>query len=633
MRFLAPQWLWCLAVLPALFWIAILDERRRQREFEKFAQRSVWRTLAPEMDPSARLRKMGLWVASLAFAVLAMSRPQWGTHEESIKTTGLDIMIALDVSNSMETEDVVPSRLKKSKHLIKTLVERLRGDRVGVVAFAASSYVACPLTTDLDYLLETLQIMGPRMVTNQGTDVGIALETARKALERGAEEVNHLSTSNNPVAAEPDPSGHSQPVSLASRIVILVSDGEDHEQGALDAAKALKDTNAKVYVLGVGTEKGGLVPVRDDEGALQGYKKDPSGQAVVSSFKPDALMQVAQAAGGRYWNVTVDEGEVEELLQDMGALNRTEYAERRYLVYEDRFQYPLAIAVLLLLLEISAPIRKARKRLLLGILAVRPAMAVSLFQNSTSIDAYRENERGIQAYKEGRAEEAQKRFGSAQALDPKAPELQYNNGLMQLQQGDAETAARSFDEAARGALSRGDPGLQGKALFNRAEALKKKGDLQEAAKSYLGAIASAERAKDEDLQKDARKNLELMVWEKQKEKQKMKEDKDGKESMDKKEGSDQKDQKGGNEQDKDKKDQAGKDKNDDDQGDQNKPGKDGPKQYADPSKDGRKQQFRSAKLNKEDAERVMSEMSSREKMLQSKLRKQSGNVQRQSKDW
>ena len=628
MKFQSTQWLWLLLGLLPVLGFVLRDERRRQDQLARFADRPVWRALVPELDPRARARKMMAWTGVAAFLILALARPQWGTHEETIKTTGLDIMVVLDVSTSMETEDVTPSRLKKARHFVKSLAEKLRGDRIGLVAFAGSSYVACPLTTDIEYLTEILTIMTPRVVINQGTDVGIGIDTARKALERGAEEVT---TGDAHDAQSPS-------AQAASRVIVLISDGEDQEEGSLQSAKALRESGAKFFVLGVGTEKGGVIPLRDESGNLIGNKKDHKGQTVISSFHPDALMAVANAGGGRYWNLSAGEGELDEILQEMGALNRSEYAERKYLVYEDRFQWPLAIGILIFLLEISLPMRKLKGRAAVGAFASglwlfgqclgTPAEAAELLSKPTSVEAYLENEKGLKAFKEGKIGDAQQKFGTAQALDPTLPELQFNQGVTQMGQGEVEGAARAFEEAARGAMERGDQALQSRSLYNLGGALSKKSDLQGAVRSYLGAIAAAKSAGDKALEEDARKNLQLLIKKREQQKEQEKQEKQEKKDQQKKDQKDSKEQGGDKSQDsKDPKDSKDKDKDKD-------PPKNEPKQYEDPSKT-RKREFKSQKLSKDDADRVMSELSNRERELQAKIKKQNGKPQNRAneKDW
>jgi Ca-activated chloride channel family protein len=484
--------------------------------------------------------------------------------------------------------------------------------------------LASPLTTDRNYLNEILQITGPQAIKSQGTDIGLGMEIARKALERGAEN-SSLSSSDSGATGLPPQS---------SQVVILISDGEDQEDGALAAAKALKERGVKLYVIGVGSEKGGPIPLRDDNGNLIGYKKDRNGQPIVSRFNPGALMKLSQAGGGRYFNASTDEGEVQEMLQDMGALNRTDFAERRIIVYQDRFQYPLLIAVLLLLLEVSLPMRRKKFAegaapgvavffVLGALLGSSQVRADNLSRAMPSLDTYLENEKGVKAFQEGKVAEAQKSFGTAQALNPDLPELGYNQGVIQLQQGDTESALREFGQVAQKAMEKGDSSLAAKSLYNLGQALQKKGDTRGAAQSYLGAIESSRLAKDEKLEQQARKNLELLEAQRQKQKQEQKKEQDQKDQGKQGDKKDQKEEQGKEDQ----KKQPG------DQGKEQQ--KNEPKQFQDTSKNKKQQSFQSKNLTKDDADRVMNELGNRERELQAKLKKQNGTSQKKSnsKDW
>ncbi|OFZ21150.1 MAG: hypothetical protein A2X94_05350 [Bdellovibrionales bacterium GWB1_55_8] len=622
MKFAESQWLWTIAAIPLLYLAALWQEKKRQENFAKFANRGMWPAIAPEAHWRGRIVKIRLLLAAFAFALLALARPQWGTREETIRVSGLDIVIALDVSNSMSVEDVVPSRLQKAKHVVRSFVESLRGDRVGLIAFAGSSYVACPLTNDLDYLLESVSLLNPRSVAGQGTDLGLALETARKAMERGSED---------PQAGELQDE--------ATRVVILLSDGEDHEEQALEAATELMRKGVRLFVLGIGTEKGGPIPLRDENGNLQGYKKERSGEPIVSSFRPDSLMKIATAAGGKYWNVTSAESEVQEMLAELNILERRDYAERTQLIYQDRFQYPLALAILLLLLEITVPVRRITAKTLLWLMVAGCSQLIVSHQalaDSAPIGAYLENQKGLQAFSEGKAEQAKRHFGAAQALDPDNAALRYNQGVIQLQEGDVENGVRALDGAATAAEKSKNLHLLGEARFNQGAALGKAGNLSGAVQAYLSAIDAARKSGDSKLEKDARKNLELLAreQEKQKQQQKQEEKKDEQEKQDKKE-----DQK--NDQKEDQKKQDDKDKDKDKNGEnEKKDQKDEaedknaePQRFKETSKETRQRQFKSVKLSDEDAERVMAELKSRERELQKKLKKQNGNQQRNGKDW
>jgi Ca-activated chloride channel family protein len=622
MKFLEPHWFWALTVLPLIFGAVLWDEKQRRRRFIRFAKESTWKRLAPEIDFSARIRKSTVWTLALVFLVVAMARPQWGTHEETAKVTGMDVMFVLDLSNSMEVEDVVPSRLQKAKHLIKSMADRLSGDRLGLVTFGASASVSCPLTTDSSYMLGVLQMMTPQMVATQGTDIGLGLETARRSMDRGAEET--------PQGTGPQ----------SSHAIVLISDGEDWQDTAMEAARKIKESGMKLYVFGVGSQKGGPIPVRDENGALLTYKKDRKGQPVMSVFQPDALMEVAQAAGGKYWNVSDNESEVDQWLQDVAGLARGELAERKYIVFEDRFQYPLFIAVMLLLLEMTIPARKLLRgsgKLPIGSFLVAMAIFSSLKAqpaHAAPLNAYLDNEKGLKAFKDGDIDQAKKEFGNAQAVVPDSPELEFNEGVVQLQGGDTDTAIQSFHDAAT--RSQGtNPELNAKALYNLGEALTKKGDFKGATRSYIDSILQSQANHDGKLEAEARKNLELLAQEKQKQKQQKKDDQqkqDQKQQQDQQKKDDQSQPKSGDQQNQaqnkpeDKPQDKPQDKKDkkDDQGE-----KDKPEQY----KQNQKQGFHSEKLRPEDADRVMDELRHQERELEAKLKKRNASQQSDGHDW
>lgn len=629
MTFASPMWLGWLLALPALFFLILLDERRRASRFEKFARRELWGKLAPGHDPGARLRKALLWCLALAFGLAALARPQWGTREEVLRLTGLDVMLVLDVSNSMETEDVVPSRLRKARHEIHTLLERLSGDRVGLVSFAASAFLACPLTTDLEYLYDTVELQSPNRVPTQGTDISVGLQAAVNALDRGAE--------NTPAPGSGDGGG------IPSRVVILFSDGEDHEGGADLIAARLKAAGARLFVIGIGTQKGGPVPVRDDSGQLLTYKKNHKGETVISRFHPDILRNLAALGGGRFWNATFDESEISQLVRDLGGLHPGELSEHRYLIHEERFQYPLGIAVLLVFLALSLPLTRrpvpveeptapagGTKGVAGGaacgigwILLLSGAMlggSRAALATGTSMDVYLENKEGVKAYKKGRIEEAMRHFGTAQALDPDSPKLKYNEGLVELQEGKTDQAIQDFKGAARGALGKGDLGLLGRSFFNLGSALGRKGDVPGAIRSYLAAIHSAEKGGDRGLGEDARKNLELLIQQEQRQKQKQQQQQQqqNQQSQQDPDQGRQENQRrnsaqGGGSSPQPRNDQGGSDRSREHQG------PDGQTRYA----DSRPQtSFSSKKLSGGDAERVIEELRNKEQELQARRQKQ-----------
>jgi Ca-activated chloride channel family protein len=617
-RFADPRWLTWLAGVPVLYFLLLWDERRRKKQMEQFADPHVWERILPGHDPGARSTKVLFLCLSLIFAILTLARPQWGMREEVLKTTGLDIMVLLDVSNSMETEDVTPNRLRKAKHWLSTFLDQVPGDRVGVVAFADSGYVAAPLTTDHGYVREVVDLLSPASVTAQGTNIGAALALARKSLERGSEDLLFSPTK-----------------STTTHAIVVLSDGEDHEGQAKQAATDLSKFGIRVFTVGIGTGKGGPVPSRDLKGNLLTYKKDFSGQTVISQLKPDDLMDIAQAGGGKYWTASADERETEELASELSGMSRSEFAERKRLIYEERFQYPLAICLLFLIIEMSVSLTRKREEgqtsaipagatgtmALLALAFLFPSLSNA---NSAGIvdtwEAYQENEVGIDALKRGDFEAARRAFGAAQARDPSVPELEYNQGITQFQEGQVDEAIRRFEGAAQGAQQRRDSKLEAEALFNLGVAQAQKGEKKDALNSYLKALDSAEKARrqagveeESQIEKDLRKNIELLQREdpKQNQQQQQQQQEQQKKDQQQDQSQNQKDQSQGDPDQKDPKDQK--------------------QQRA--QETGRQKRFKSEKLSAEDAERVMAELGNKERELKAKLNQQRGQYGRNPKDW
>jgi Ca-activated chloride channel family protein len=573
------------------------DLRRQQQLLGNWVSPSFWSKLIPGLQPRARTRKAALFSLALAFAILAWARPQWGVREELIQARGADVMLLLDVSRSMDVEDVVPSRMKKAKHWIRSLIDRLGGSRVGVVAFAASSYVACPLTTDLDYLLESIEILGPEAVVNQGTDIGLGLETAVAALERGAEAA----------------SGSEGEADLSSKAVILISDGEDHEEAVAKALGRLEKSHAKLFVLGVGTDRGGPIPVRNEAGQLDGYKK-VGGSPVLSRFDSKSLESIAAKGNGRYWNMSDSEAEIDDIASALGALASSQQQEqRRVRLLIDRFQWPLGISILLFLAELALPLAAlstSGRRTSLGGLMLTVALGLgSSDARATPVGSYWKNRQGVRLFSQENWNSAATRFGDAKSADRDSLEPAYNLGVVQLKKGDAKAAVDTFESSARESAMAGDARMSARSLYNLGAAYEAEQQQGEALRSFARAARMAEIGKDEALALEARKRIQKLQEQQQSQSGK------GKQDQKENQGSDsKKDQQSGQQKQKPE--------------DQNRP-----QRFEDPSVS-RKRPFKSDKMSQEDSERVMAEISAREKALQAKLKKQRGARQATNdKDW
>lgn len=285
-------------------------------------------TLAQRIAPGAGmarpLGRLSLSVFGLALLVLALSRPQCGSRTEVTRRMGLDLVIALDVSRSMLARDVGPDRLTRARLELEALLERLGGDRVGLVVFAGRAFPACPLTSDVAALRVFLRGVGPETVPEQGTGVAAALGTAREILD--AEEHG-----------------------ARSKVVLLVSDGEDQGSGAAQAAAVLADAGIRVYALGVGKREGAPIPLTDASGAVTGYKRDCRGEIVVTRLDEATLAAVATKGNGEVFEVARADRGVDAFRTTLDRLARTELAGRASVAWEDRYALLVFPALLALL--------------------------------------------------------------------------------------------------------------------------------------------------------------------------------------------------------------------------------------------------------------------------------------------
>ena len=272
----------------------------------------------------ARRWKAVLVVAVVLFAALAMAQPRWGFEWREVKHKGVDVMVLLDVSKSMLTEDVRPNRLTQAKYAVQDLLGKLRGDRIGLIAFAGTAFVQCPLTVDYEAFRLTLKDADPRIIPRGGTAIGVAIRTALKAFE----------------ASEG-----------RDRAIVLITDGEETEGDALTAADEAAKAGVKIYAIGVGTAEGELIPVRE-EGKPMDFLKDREGKVVKSRLDEETLKQLALKTGGIYVRSAAGDFGIDTIYdKGIAQLQRKEYEARLQKQYFERFQWPLGMAFALLALE------------------------------------------------------------------------------------------------------------------------------------------------------------------------------------------------------------------------------------------------------------------------------------------
>lgn len=320
MYFARAEYLNLLWLLPLLGLFLAWSLRNRRKKLKKAIGPTLLSELAEEFSRGKAVLQACLLIGFFLLSVLALARPQWGARLETVHRQGVDIIAALDVSYSMNTEDIAPNRFEKAKSEIRRLIQRSEGDRIGLIGFSGSAMVQCPLTLDHGASNLFLDIAYTGMIEEPGTSLAAAIETATGAFI--AEEKKY-------------------------KALVLFTDGEDLE-GQVDAAiKDAKQAGVTIYAIGIGTPQGEPIPIRDPEGNIVEYRKGPDGQPVISSLDEKSLAEIAVSTGGQYYRATTSEKEIESLYDDISRLEKKELESRLARNYEDRFQYPLLLAILL----------------------------------------------------------------------------------------------------------------------------------------------------------------------------------------------------------------------------------------------------------------------------------------------
>lgn len=320
-RFAQPEYLLLLILVPLLIGLFVWNTIRHKRKLRQFGSMELLVQFMPNVSTVRPQVKFYMQMAALVLLVVALARPQFGVKEQIVKRQGIEVMVALDVSNSMLAQDVQPSRLERSKQLLSKLVDGMNNDKVGLVVFAGDAYTQLPITCDYVSAKMFLSSISPSLVARQGTAIGSAIDMAIKSF--GASE------------------------SQASRAIILITDGENHEDDAIGAAKLAKEKGIHVFVLGIGKPEGSPIPV---EGSMS-FRKDRQGNVVVSKLNEDMCRQIARAGDGMY--VRVDNtGNAQQVLQnELDKLAKSEVETKVYADYNEQYQSFVLLALLLLTTE------------------------------------------------------------------------------------------------------------------------------------------------------------------------------------------------------------------------------------------------------------------------------------------
>lgn len=498
--FFEPVWLGVgvLAVL-AVVLLEMGARRRRRQAVHLFAAEHLVPGLTASVSTGRRLLKRLLLVASVALIFIALARPHWGYEWSEETRSGLDVLIAVDCSKSMLTDDVKPDRIERAKLAVEDFAERLPDNRLGLIAFAGDAFLECPLSLDHEAFLDAVRDLDTDTIPRPGTDVAAAIDEAADALK-------------------------SQPNNL--KFLILVTDGEDLEGRAIDAARAVAKEGLKIYTVGVGTPEGGLIPQRDDNGGVT-FLRDANNDVVHSHLDESTLRQIAQITGGAYQPLG-QRGEGLQAIYDryIATLPKQNIEERREKIRWEQYEWPLGLAIALLVAEFlirertrltviptAGPLRRSRRvspeaaaaaRLLLlaGLWGLAPALSHAASQAAVA-------ERD---YKSGQYADSAQKYGEAIETQPDRHDLQYDEGDAAYRAGEYDEAEEAFHKA----LQTPNLNLQensyynlGNTQFKHGEAMEKV-DQQRTRQLWENALHSYESALKLKDAADTRHNYEVV---------------------------------------------------------------------------------------------------------------------------
>src|SRR4030067_2620179 len=332
-RFAHPEYLHALYALPVIIILFFLLFNKQKKNLKTFANASMHNVLLPMHSKVKSWIKLILVTVSLLLLIGAAANPQVGTRFEEVKQTGIDVFILLDVSLSMSAEDIKPNRLEKAKYQIANLINKLRGDRIGLIIFSGDAYVQIPLTTDYSAANLFLSAVDFNSVPSQGTAIATAISLALKSFDKSAP---------------------------TEKVIIIITDGEDHEGDINTVIAEANNAGVKIFTIGLGATGGSPIPIYNARGEQTGFKKDNEGNIVLTKLDEKTLKQIASSANGEYYRGSNYEDYLDKIYEELSELEKAEFGVKKVTDYEDRFYYFLAPAIILLLFEFFLSEQKTR---------------------------------------------------------------------------------------------------------------------------------------------------------------------------------------------------------------------------------------------------------------------------------
>jgi Ca-activated chloride channel family protein len=332
-RFAHPEYIYLLGILPALVVVYLFSARARRKALQRFGEIHIIERLAESASKRKKVLKLAILLFALAFIIVALANPQIGTRMQEVKQEGVDIFVMLDVSLSMKAEDIKPNRLEKAKLEIRNLIDRLGGDRLGLIVFAGEAYTQFPLTTDYSAANLFLDVVDVDVVPVPGTAIG-------SAIKRAMESFNFKETT--------------------TKVIVIVTDGENTEGDAFEAANDAAKQGVLLYTIGMGSPSGTPIPIYNASGQQVDFKRDRDGNIVVTKLDEVSLEKIATVGNGKYFRGTNAQDELDEIYKTINALQKREFGVKQFTDYEDRFQFFLGGGIVLLLVELLISEKKVK---------------------------------------------------------------------------------------------------------------------------------------------------------------------------------------------------------------------------------------------------------------------------------
>lgn len=324
-RFGTPEYLYLLIFVPLAIVFYGYARAQKKKALERFGDLVLINKLAQTRSPRREKVKTALFLVAVTALLVGFARPQFGTRVETVKQEGQDVFVALDVSLSMLAEDIRPNRLAKAKREVRELIDRLKGARIGLIAFAGDAFVQCPLTLDYGAAKLFLSAIGPESIPTPGTALAEAIKQAVSSF----------------VGAE-----------AKSKVLVVITDGEDHDGSVQEMAEKAAEAGIVIHTIGIGTPLGVPIPVASDSGRKEGFKKDRQGEVVLTRLDESTLKEVSGMTGGQYYRVFAQGGELDDLYAMIAGMEKTELSTREVTLFGEKFQIAAELALILLVVEL-----------------------------------------------------------------------------------------------------------------------------------------------------------------------------------------------------------------------------------------------------------------------------------------